>query len=454
MKLNNLKWAALCLIALASCSDDKKTEVDNPEGPQGDGTMEVMTPEESKVFLQDAAVDFLNKFKPEEQKALIELAAYYDSEYADYDLPDNFYLDDDDPSYSPARYLRQLAKAAKGDVDALTRAANSYSYNIKFDRFAGIYEPVSSREEWVKTGNSNDIIFRFTNKSAQPVELKISQSGGVSDLEYSYSEWDWEYDYNIGDYKEIEEKYTYYLSIPKNVTTTLTENGSSLANATVISSIDVKGHTLSANIDATLMNLRATAKVAGNDSKVEARTELYVSNEKIASAYATLEGSGLCDLDRYEKMEDLDDDDLYSELAKMFKSGDCGLDMLGEVQVYGQGTYYREMPLDLDGWFDKWDYESQAAALQGCQDACDRLNKSIKMQLRYNNTSTDQATAFFQPAFDDWGYGWEYYTDCVLLFPDDTKYSVEEYFKNFTTVSGKFDSLLDAYQKIWRQAKK
>lgn len=453
MKLTDLKWGALCLAMLASCSDDKKTEVDNPEGPQGNGTMEVMTPEESKVFLQDAAVDFLDKFKPEEQKALIELAAYFDSEYAGYDLPDNFNLDE--ASYSPARYLRQLAKAAKGDIDALTRAANSYSYTVKFDRFAGIYEPVSSKEEWVKTGNSNDIVFRFTNAASQPVELKISQSGGVSDLDYTYTETDWEYDYNTGEGKDVEYKYTYYLSIPKNVTTSLTENGNSLAHATVVSSIDVKGHTLSADVDATLMNLRATAKVAGTDSKVEARTEFFVGSEKIASGYATLEGSGLCDLDRYEKFDGMDDDEVYAELAKMFKTGDCGLDILGEVQVYGQGSYYRQLPADLDDYFDSWDYEdNQAAAERACQDACDRLNKAIKVQLRYNNTKTDQATVLFQPGFSNWGYGWEYYIDCVLLFPDKTTYSLEDYFRNFTTVSGKFDSLIDAYRKIWRQAKK
>ena len=452
MKLTKLTWAALGVAVLASCSD-KKTEVDNPDGPQGNGTMEAMSPEQSKEFLQNATIDFLDKFKPEEQKDIIELAAYFDAEYADYELPDNFYFDDVEPSYSPRTYLRQLAKAAKGDIDALTRAANSYDFRVNFDRFTGVYEPNPRKEEWFRTGDSSDIVFKFRDKGGMPVELKITQSGGTSEIDFTLTDWD--YEYVNGTYEEIEEKYNYYLSIPKNLTATLTQNGKVLANTTVVSSIDVKGHTLSADVDATMMNLKATAKVAGNDSKVESRSELYVNNQKIATAYATVEGSGLCDIDRYKELENIEDDMLNDQLGEMFKSGDCGMDMLGKVQVYGQATYYTRLPLDLDGSYDGWDFDKdREKARKACQAACDRLNRNVKAQLRYNYTTTNQATILFQPGFRDWDYMWEYYTQSVLLFPDDTKYSVDEYFNNFTMVSNKFDTLFDAYMKIWRQARK
>ncbi|MDE5807568.1 MAG: hypothetical protein K2H76_05575 [Muribaculaceae bacterium] len=451
MKLTKLTWAALGVAVLASCSD-KKTEVDNPDGPQGNGTMEAMSPEQSKEFLQNATIDFLNNFKPEEQKDIIELAAYFDAEYADYELPDNFDIDSE-PSYSPRTYLRQLAKAAKGDIDALTRAANSYNLRVNFDRFAGVYEASASKEKWVRTGNSQDILFKFTDKGGMPVELKIIQSGGTSEIDFTLTDWD--YEYVNGTYEEIEEKYNYYLSVPKNLTATLTQNGKQLANTTVVSSIDVKGHTISADVDATMMNLRATAKVAGNDSKVESRTELYANNQKIATAYATVEGSGLCDIDRYKELENLEDDMLNDRLGDMFKSGDCGMDVLGKVQVYGQLTYYPKLFLDLDGSYDGWAFDKdREKARKACQAACDLLNRKVKAQLRYNYTTTDQATILFQPGFRDWDYMWEYYTQSVLLFPDDTKYSVDEYFDNFTMVSNKFDTLFDAYMKIWNQAKK
>lgn len=128
MKLANFKWFALSVIVLAGCGDSKSdNELDNPDGPQGSGTTEVMTPEKSKTFLQNTATDFLNKFNPEDQKAAIELAAYYAEEYGDLDAPEEFIIKADGKNRMPATYLKALAAAAKGDMDGLTRAATAYS---------------------------------------------------------------------------------------------------------------------------------------------------------------------------------------------------------------------------------------------------------------------------------------------------------------------------------------
>lgn len=459
MKISDLKWAALAVIVLASCSDKKSDgEIDNPEGPQGSGTMAVMTPEESKEFLQTTATDFLDKFKPEDQKAMIDLAGYYDTEFGDFEAPEEFEIKRDDArSRTPRNFLRALASAAQGDLDGLTRAAATYSYTIKFDQFAGVYEPSKKNEAWMKTGSSKDIIFKFMNRAGQQVELKVTQSGGVSDIDYSVTDTDWEWVDGEG-YTEVEEVYNYYLSIPKTVTVTLTENGRQLAYTNMVSSIDVKGHTLSADINATLMNLGATAKVNGTDSKVEARMEFMVNNSKIASGYATLNGSNLCNIDKYEAMEDMDDDELDAELARMFSNADCGVDLLGEVQVYGQATYYKDMPEDMDGYFDYWDFDGDRnAAQKACQDACNRLNRYVKTQVRYNNTSTDQATLQFLPVFNPWYGGvdyWDYGIDAHILFPDGTSYDLESYFDKFTLVSNKWDTLIDAYETIWDQARR
>ncbi len=455
MKLSNLKWTALSLIVLASCGDnDKGNDVDNPDGPQGSGTMEVMTSEESKTFLQNATTDFLNKFQPEDQRAVIELAAYFSQEYADLEAPAEFEVEADGKNRTPGAYLKALASAAKGDMDGLTRAAVTYSYTINFDRFAGVYEANKSKGEWVKTGESKDVVFKFTNKSAQPVELKVTQAGGIYDLDFTLTEWEEDYDYETGHWEEYEEKHNYYLSVPKNVTVTLTENGKQLANSTIVSNINVDGHTLSADINATLMNLKAEAKVSGNDTKVEAYTNFYVSGDKVGNAYATVNGNNLCDKKKYESFEDMDDEQVKAELAKMLKTGDCGADMLGKVQVFGQVSYYKEMPDDLDCYFDDYDYSSKDEARNECQKVCDRLNKNVKTQLRYNNTTTDQATLQFVPDFDDWSGGtyWEYYVTCNILFPDETSYNVDSYFEKFTNVSNKWETLLDAYEKIWDTA--
>ncbi len=448
MKSSRLMWGVLALGVLASCSDK------NDDGPidQPKGDMEVMTPEESKTYLQNTATEFLDLFKPADQKEVIELAAYFSDEYGDYELPSNFDIeeeeDDDILYYSPAKYIKNLADAARGDLDGLTRAAYVYTYNINFDRFTGIYEPNKRNEEWVKTGDSKDIIFRFTDKNGQTVELKATQAGGTSDFDFSYSE--------TYEYYDEKETYNYYISIPKTVTATLTQGGKELANSTVTSSIDVNGHKVNAEVSANMCNLAVSAKVDGNDTKVTANTIYYMNGNKVASAQASVNGHDLCNKDKWQKVAEAEDDDEVNNLlATMLDKGDCAADVLGKVQVYGELTYYKEASDDLD--FCIGFPNDKTLAKTACQAACDRLNKNVKAQLRYDGTKTDQATLLFQPYLDEWGSydsNWEYYPECVLLFPDKTTYSFESYFEKFTNVSNKFDTLIDAYEKLWDSVRK
>ncbi len=451
MNLSKFKWVAMALVMLCSCGGNDDNKIDNPDGPQGSGSMEEMTPEQSKEFLQTTATDFLNLFNPQDQKQVIELAAYFSSEFENYEVPEEFEIEPDGQKRTPAPYMKAVAQAAKGDLDALTRAATTYSYTIKFEKFAGIYEPDSKEERWVKTGNSSDLIFKFTNKSGQPVEMKVTQSGGTSDLDFSVSDWD--YDYINGNYQEFEYQYNYFLFIPKNVTATLVENGQELVKTTVVSSIDVKGHKISADVNATLMNIQAIGKTEGTDSKVEATAEFYVSGEKVATSYATINGNNLCNQDKFEAMEDMDDEEVAEELAKMFKNGSCGANVLDKVQVYGQIQYYKDLYFDLDGYWSSWDYDNKATAEAECKKVCDRLNNNIKTQLRYNNTATDQATIQFVPFLDEWGSSsWEYWVSANLLFPDKTTYNIDSYFDRFTNVSNKWNSLISSYEKLWETA--
>lgn len=413
MKKSYLKWGVLCLAALAvGCSDDK-TEIDNPEGPQGSGSMQAMSPEESRQFLEGVAVGFMDMINPEDQRPIIELAAYYFKEYATYTLPPEFIPG---ASYTPTEYLRQLAEAAKGYIGSLTRAAATYSSTPSFAQYTGIYEPDAATHSWVKSADSQDIIFRFPDQTGQTAELKVSQPA------------------------------------PMNMSASLTDNGTQMAATSFTASLDEKKQTLSANMEASLMNIRTTTQVAGIDSKIESRSQMFVSNAPVATAYATVEGDGLCDPERYKALKDLEKDMLDDQIGKMVKKGYCGIDLAGKVQLYGQMDYYTRLPLDIAGAYGVWDEDKAQMGQAACQQACDRLNKNITAQLRYNNTATDQATLLFRPAVKNLGYMTEYYPESVLRFPDGSQYTPAEYFSSFTSVASRFQSLLQSYIAIWMQA--
>lgn len=418
MKKTYLKWGAVCLAALLAvgCSDDK-TDIDNPDGPQGNGSMQALSPEESRQFLEEVAVGFMDMMNPEEQRPVIELAAYYAANYATYSLPAEFLPGDAD--VTPAEYLRQLAEAAKGYVESLTRAAAYTSpAPSAFARMAGVYEPDAATHSWVRTADAQAIVFRFPDKEGQTAEFTFAPTSAA----------------------------------PMNFTTTLTDGGTQLAYTAVSGTLDEKKQTLAADIDASLMNIRSVTKIAGIDSKIEQRSQLFISNAPVATAYATIEGDGLCDRARWEALKDLEKDMLDDQIGKMIKKGYCGMDLAGKVQLYGQMDYYTRLPIDIAGAYGVWDDDKAAMGQSACQEACDRLNKNVRGQLRYNNTKTDQATLLFRPAVKDLGYMTEYYPEAVMRFPDGSQYAPVEYFSTFTSVGARFQQLLQSYAAIWMQA--
>lgn len=456
MKFSYFTWAVLSAMALASCSDSNDEGEDNNFGPQGSGSMEQMTPEQSKTYLQNTVQELIDKFNPEDQRQAIELAGYFCETYGDLEMPSNF-SGRASRSCNPNGYFRSLALAADGNVNALSRSAYYFTYNINFNELKGIYEPDFRHDSWKKTADSDDLVFRFTNRQGQTAELKVTQSGGTSEFDFeTYDEW-YGYDPSTGNYEDMEEYSHYYLSIPKKITATVTSNGQQLASSVVNSNINVNGHVVYADAEATVLNLKAVGKINGTDTKVEETSEVYVNNEKIASTYATVLGNSLCNPDKYEQMSEMDDEELADALARMFSKGDCGVNLLDKVQVYGQVDYYRQLPADCED-FSIYDYDSKSEGREACQEACNRLNQHIKSQLRYNNTATDQATLLFTPSLFEqtsyyWSY-WEYIPSPMLLFPDGTTYEVEEYLSKFALISGKFDSLIDSYLRIWRQAQR
>ncbi|MCM1450730.1 MAG: hypothetical protein NC102_00515 [Clostridium sp.] len=423
-------------LMLSACSD---SDNDGENGGNGTGSMEEYTSEESKQYLTETATEVMNLLNPSDQADAISLAAYFTETFGDFDLPSNFDFESNGgKSYSPADFFSNLGRGARGEVDALSRSVYTYTYNINFERCAGIYEPV--RGEWAKTGNSDDIIFRFNDANNAACELKATKSGSNSDIDFNYTE---------EDYYDTEEYY-YYISIPQTVNVSLKQGSKSLFEGKVISSIDVKGHSLSVDASATLANISAASKVTGNDNEINGNATITIDGKEVATSSAKVNGKHLCDKSYLE--DKLSDDDLYSLLS----SGEAKADVLGKVQAYGNGTYYSGMEEDLDTYYGSWDDLSKDQAQSKMQSVCDRLNKNIKVYLRYDGTATDQAKLSFVPEFEEWGTssypGWEYWISQNLVFPDGTSYNMESYFDRFTSVSSKWQSLLDAYERAWNRA--
>ena len=435
----------MLMLSMAACSDKDPKEPDTPDDPKGE--MEQLSPLESKKFLEETATEALNKFKAADQRDVIVLCSYFCDEYGDLDAPDEFEVEPTETGSIPGRYVRELAKAlSTGDASRAGTAAVVYTYDLNFELFKGVYEPAASR--WVKTGDSNDIIFKFTDATGKQCELKAVASSSTSDGEISYVEDDYYYDYENGSYVDYEEETVYKFRIPKEVTVTLANAGTTLVTAKVNSDISLSGHKFNVAASVVAANLEAAVKADGTDSQVSQTSSLKVSGELLANTAATVNGSHLCDIDFYREM----DDDTENKLMSLLQDGTATVSLLNKVRIDGVATYNRSVYKALNDSYGYWEYDTRDEAESAVKSAVEALNSNVRADVRYNNKETVQATLLWKYTFDSWGYNsWEYMIEPLIKFnSDETTYSFEEYFESgFTSVEDLWESLVKSYEKVW-----
>lgn len=428
-------------LAFSSCSkDDSGSEPVNPDDG-GSGEMSVLTPQESKTFLSNTAKNLMSKFDPSQQREFMKFAADFGEQYGDLEAPENFYIDEED---SPAYMMRALAKGVQeGSPAAITRTVYEYVYNINFKQFSGEYVP--GHYSWVKKRDSKDIVFSFEDRAGNPCEIKVTASSDTSDGTITITDEDWYWDEY---YKDI-----YNFSIPCTMTLTVNQNGKTLAGATVKSKINLNGHSLDADVKVYVQNIEVQATVNGTDRKVTQTAKLLVSGETLITEKAEVTGNNLCNIDAIQNALDQEGDD-SDVLLSFFDGGVANLDVMGDVQVYGQVTFNREIIRAVKNSECEWGYYSdlsKSEAKEKVAAAAAAFNKYVSAVLKYQNKSTTQATLFFETAqhsYSNWGY---FEVEPQLMFEDETTYSFEEYFSyGFSSVTTAWDDLISSYEHVWR----
>lgn len=420
---------SLCTMAglsMTSCSDNDNDGLGDIN--QGSGTMETMSPEESKKFLEETATTALNMLNPDDQKALIQLCSYFLDRYEDLDLPENFEVEEDTRSFLNEFFYETTRAVGSADASYLTRVAVDYVYNINFENFKGIYQP--GKYEWEKIGDSNDVIFRFTGVNGQNCELKATGSSNYYDTSFEWTEDDY-----YGD--EITQ---YNFHIPAQVKVTLTEGNTQLAECQVNSNVNFAYHNFTIDCQVKVANITAEAKTEGNDSKVTETATTTVNGTKYIYDYAVATGNHLCDINFYNKNFG-NNEDYATAFSQMFSKGEATVNVLDKVSVDGtiQYTYalYDALGLSPDSAVEAETY----VAL---------LNNNIKGQVRYNNTSTVQATVGWSYTAEKYSWGTTYQIEPQLIFPDGTSYYFTKYFESgFSGVENLWNSLTRKYEAMW-----
>lgn len=426
---NNMKklyiYGTAVLMALSapvftSCGGGNDDDLgDNPDvGP--DKPSGVLSPDESKDYLEEVGKAFLQQFKPEEQKQLIELISYYDEHYGDLDMPEDW--EEDDIYLKPADVFGALKNGTRGNINAMTRAISVYDFNT----YAGIYQPKG--DCWEKTGDSDKIIFRFF-KAGETCELVATNLGGANDS-WRPSEFD-----DTDDAEYI---------IPYKVGVSLTESGKELMNGTVNFIPNVRNHTVSADYDVTAANLRMIAKLEGTDTRLSMNAQGAVNGMTLVKASTVAEGNYLCD---YEVLKKTDD------FSSLLTTANAEMDVIGKVQVKSKATNFSKVNKLLDKTYDKYEIENYEAGRKDCDKDCKELNRYVVNGVYYS-TGDEQAKIIYQPAlYGDPAQYWEWSAEPVISFSDGTTYDFDEFFDStqFLSVKNLYEDLVNSYMKLWNK---
>ena len=411
---------------------DTPADIDTPTAPSKDEKPSEKNAEDSKKSLESTANKVAGTFKPEDQKEVTDFAQEFEDLFADFEMPSEWDIYEDEDEYDVAAVVRRIGHAAAAPTVAnLTRAANVYELN--FARFTGIFEPGTS--EWKKTGDSDDIIFRYTNRSGKPVEMRVSASGKNDQ-------------FTITDEYEDEE---YRVNPPQRVNLTITQGGTSLVDCTVDALVNENGHTAHATANGRIANIEFSSITEATDSKVQQKALVKVDGKSVVTASAIVNGSKMA---TRQEIENLIDNPSANRFDSMFKNAIANVDVMGEIQVRASGEKAGDIirAFDTEKWWDSSDYDDKAAAKADCQKACDVANANVLDRMYMNGSKNYDATIKLVPMLDDdEPYWWEWYSEPMIMFNDGTSYTFEGYFGNsrFESVADTWSSLWDSYQNLW-----
>lgn len=412
MKLYKLLPAALVVaaVSLVGCGGDDEPEI------EGNVDVTALTPEEIKEDVAEIAQNLLAKFKPEEQKELIDLVNHIAQLYGDLEL---------DPEQRNANApLRGLSRGYE-IIDIISEIP------------VGIYTP--SNGEWVKTGDSNDVVFRIPNDPVYGRVELIGKYSGTQDGTVNVP--------GEGDY---------YVKAPTSVEATLTANGKTWISEKLEAKLNVEGKTMTATHKLTAANITINQTINANNTQATVTTSGTVSGEQLINGTATISGRNLCDVEYI--IEAADDETLESLISSVTFNGNVmnKLFCQGNVKAVGEVLNAMDSYFDYGSWGD---YNTASEASAACDKAVALINRNLTGTFSFTQGGDAIASLTYikngyQSSYTDYignliEYG-DFYPTPALKFNDGTTYTDDYFEYGFDAVVNQWEALVRAYENICR----
>lgn len=463
--------AMLCAgLCVTSCGDDPVA----PSGGEGgeDGPVvvtddeEVMSPAKQKQYLEEVGLELNSKLRAEDFRHYTDLADYVGETYGDdYEWDNIGDWAEDILDGLMGSVVKQTQETEKDEwTDYYYGTTYTYLYNYYYNHYKSTILASNFLGHWTARNGkwtytkADDLQFIFQNEKGQQCVLKVTTSGKVTkvhmmDLD-DETKWEslGETAENTYSYNEYYDRTEYTIGVPEKIEVTLTEGGTTLISQTLnINLASLSGEEF--DLSKSSMTFSSETKMS-NGYMVKVENTQYTA--KAASTKATLTknnevlitatlSTNLANVPKVTLTSwyDLDDDELEDLFDKTTgQNAIMSLDVLGKVQLKGTITDVRQF-IDFMDTADDNDQNESAY-----KRAIVNANTCFNIGLYYNGGKTRQAQMLLEPfkheGYDFYGMSSSSYWDCepILVFGDNTSYSLEEYFNEKD-----FKALIDALEE-------
>lgn len=423
----------LCGLLATGCSDN-----DEPTGGGGGGGGGgALTPTEQKQKLENIGTEFIGKVNADDQKQLIGVLDYFQSEYGDYEL--GYTTDDEGGSGNnhPAdvqRLAEKITRAVNGDMRALAMLGDPDSEIYQLSDHYATYTADKTYKLWIHSPGGDRIEFNFKNAANQTCLFTLTESGTKTSIP-------------LDDRKTV--------VVPEKLTLKILENGIQLAL--------VELHPFySMTSSSQTVSVRSILETYGNNVKYRWETQTSVNNSEASVSYTLAKQSEtLSSSSMYVHGSNLIDRLMGSNnsekgIEESLGKAELSADILGKLQLKGGCSNVASL-LQIDEEMD----DSEASV----REAAVAVNKLLDINLYYDKSSTVQAKFLLDPAkgtYTDYKYvngEWqpyeatEWYLEPVIEFTSDgTKLSVESYFgqSGFDTLISRFKDMGDSFKNLFQ----
>lgn len=464
-KIDLLKLLMLLpVLALMGCPGNQKE-------------VEPLTPIESKSYLQETGIEFMESIKAEDHQNLVDLTYFVGDEFSDF-VVDERYVDKVSGIYQESS--EASAKAPNANVPAsvfelvslcqeiaqngqalTTRATEIYTINAGFPDLYGSFTPDYQNNVWTYDASVKDrleVSFKDNQNQLWVATLKGSEETTLLHIKAeSVYEEHWYGDVLYNDH----DMYDYKLRVPKEINFDVTCDGVSVIKLVVKSDLalamdlyesyeyyydgnqDSSEEEIRLTLDYTNLNLDASLNVNGYETIVKnavTKKDITASSEiKIAGkSMLRVQSAVAVDIDKLvSNIEDAE------SVENNVKSISFEADMMGAVQIKADCPNFK---LTFNAIENIVEAEENDLDFREFSNRVSELNGTYDIHVYYEGNNTVQASVELeayerQGAWNDVKYN--DYRPILVFAADDSQYQFENYFSESS-----FSELIDAFEEL------